>query len=164
MLVSALDLIQFNKNVSASLLLEDSEIDATGLNKIGTELDDQTNQFYLQTLFRKDFAFSIGAEHKRLELSSETFLTDSPDEEYVFEKTDYLSVFGKLKLDTYDNKYFPKKGVYFNGDLHTYLFASNFNKDFDNFSIAKADLGYAFSVSHNLAFNLKTSGGFKIGR
>lgn len=153
----------FNKNVSASLLLEDSEIDATGLNKIGTELDDQTNQFYLQTLFRKDFAFSIGAEHKRLELSSETFLTDSPDEEYVFEKTDYLSVFGNLKLDTYDNKYFPKKGVYFNGDLHTYLFASNFNKDFDNFSIAKADLGYAFSASHNLAFNIKTSGGFKTG-
>ena len=153
----------FNKNVSASLLLEDSEIDATGLNKIGTELDDQTNQFYLQTLFRKDFAFSIGAEHKRLELTSETFLTDNPDEEYVFEKTDYLSVFGNLKLDTYDNKYFPKKGVYFNGDLHTYLFASNINKDFENFSIAKADIGYAFSASHNLAFNIKTSGGFKTG-
>ncbi len=153
----------FNKNISANLLLEDSEIDATGLNKIGVELDDQTNQFYLQTLFRKDFAFSIGAEHKRLELSSETFLTDSPDEEYVFEKTDYLSVFGNLKLDTYDNKYFPKKGVYFNGDLHMYLFASNFNKNFDNFSIAKAEMGYAFSASHNLAFNLKTSGGFKTG-
>nr|WP_233267619.1 patatin-like phospholipase family protein [Algibacter sp. L1A34] len=153
----------FTKNISAQLLLEDSEIDATGLNKVNTELDDQTNQLYLQTLFRKDFAFSIGAEHKRLELSSETFLTGSSDEEFVFEKTDYLSVFGNLKLDTYDNKYFPKKGVYFNGDLHMYLFASNFNKSFEKFSIAKADIGYAFSTSDKMSFNLQTSGGFKTG-
>ncbi len=153
----------FNKNISAQLLLEESEINATGINKIDVELQDQTNQFYLQTLFRKDFALSLGAEHKRLEVKSETISTANPNDEFIFENTDYFSVFGNLKLDTYDDKYFPKSGVYFNGDLHMYLYASNFNETFENFSIAKAEMGYALSVSDKLAFNFQTSGGFKFG-
>lgn len=153
----------FNKNINAQLLLDDTEIDATGINKIDAELQDQTNQFYLQTLFRKDFALSLGAEHKRLEIKSETLSTINSDDDFIFENTDYVSVFANLKLDTYDNKYFPKKGVYFNSDVHIYLYASRFNEEFDNFSIAKADLGYAFGVTDKLSINLQTSGGFKLG-
>ena len=153
----------FRKNINAQLLLTDSEIDATGLNKIDIELQDQTNQFYLQTLLRKDFALSLGVEHKRLKIKSETLATDIEDEDFIFENTYYLSVFGGLKLDTYDNKYFPKKGVHFNSDLHTYLYASHFNSEFETFSIAKADMGYTFSLSDKLAINLKTGGGFKFG-
>lgn len=153
---------QFKKGVSAQLLLDDAQITGTGLNKINAILHDQTNQFYLQTLFRKDFALSIGAEHKRLEIKSETIANTNQDE-FIFENTDYFSVFGGLTLDTYDNKYFPKKGVYFNGDLHMYLFASHFNEDFESFSIAKADMGYAFSISPKISFNLQTAGGFKFG-
>lgn len=153
----------FNRNINAQLLLEESEISATGINKIDAELQDQTNQFYLQTLFRKDFSLSLGAEHKRLEVKSETILTSNPNDEFIFENTDYFSVFGSLKLDTYDNKYFPNRGVYFNSDFHMYLYASRYNQTFDNFSIAKADLGYAFSFSNRLAINLQTSGGFKLG-
>jgi NTE family protein len=154
---------QFNKNINAQLLLSDEQREGTGLIKADAELKDQTNQFYLQTLFRKNFALSMGIEHKRLEVTSETFSLSSTNDEFVFEKTDYLSVFGNIKLDTYDNKYFPNKGVYFNGDFHNYFYASHFNADFKNFSIARADMGYAFSLSDKLAFNLKTSGGFKLG-
>ncbi|TBV28105.1 patatin [Meridianimaribacter sp. CL38] len=156
---------QFQKGISAQLLLDDAEQDLTGINKLDVELQDQTNQFYLQTLFRKDFAFSIGAEHKRLRIKSETIIDDfqSDDDEVIFENTDYLSLFGGLKLDTYSNKYFPKKGFYFNGDFHLYLHASNFNKEFSEFSIAKADIGYAFSFSDKFAVNLLSQGGFKIG-
>ncbi|MFD1161610.1 patatin-like phospholipase family protein [Hwangdonia seohaensis] len=152
---------QFHKNVNAQLFFDDNEIATTGLNKIDIDFQDQTNQFYLQTLIKKDFAFSVGAEHKRLEIKSETVLTNNS--EFVFENTDYFSAFGTLKLDTYDHKYFPKRGVHFNGDLHMYLLASSFNGEFEDFSMAKADMGYAFSVSDKLAINLKTSGGFKIG-
>ncbi|MEP1489911.1 MAG: patatin-like phospholipase family protein [Algibacter sp.] len=154
----------FNKNISAELLLDDNEIIGVGLNKINAELKDQTNQFYLQTLFKKDFALSLGAEHKRIEVKSETIMINNNlTEDFVFEKTDYFSVFAQLKLDTYDNKYFPKRGMSFNGDVHTYLFASHFNDTFEDFSIAKADLGYAFSISDKIAFNIGTSGGFKMG-
>lgn len=154
---------EFNKSVNAQLLLNDQELTVTGINKADVELQDQTNQFYLQTLFRRDFAASLGLEHKRLRITSETFSSNPSNTPFVFEQTDYLSVFGNIKLDTYDNKYFPKRGVYFNGYIHNYFYASQFNDDFENFSIAKADIGYAFSVSDKLSLNLQTSGGFKLG-
>jgi NTE family protein len=154
---------QFSKSINPELLIVDFENIGSGLNKIDVELQDQTNQFYLQTLFRKDFALSIGAEHKRLKIKSETITLNSQTDEFLFENTDYGSVFGNLKLDTYDNKYFPKRGVYFDGDLHWYLVSSGFNTGFEPFSIVKADMGYAFSISDKFAFNFKAEGGFKIG-
>ena len=155
---------QFHKGINPELLIVDfNDIVGSGLNKVDVEIQDQTNQFYLQTLFRKDFALSIGAEHKRLKIKSETITLNSETDEFLFENTDYGSVFGNLKLDTYDNKYFPRRGVYFNGDVHWYLVSSGFNSGFEPFSIVKSDIGYAFSVSDKLAFNLKTEGGFKIG-
>ena len=154
---------QFNRNVNASLFLDDYEQSIEGLNKIDIELEDQTNQFYFQTLFRKDFSFSLGAEHKRLKIKSETVLVNVGDDTRVFENTDYLSVFGTLRFDTYNSKYYPKKGIYFSGDFHLYLHASHFNKEFNEFSIAKADIGYAFGITDKLSMNIFTQGGFKIG-
>jgi NTE family protein len=154
---------QFHKNISANLLLDENQQIANGISKIDVELQDQTNQFYLQTLFRKDFALSLGAEHKRLKIKSETLISNTIGEDFIFENTDYFSVFGTLKLDTYNNKYFPKRGLYFSGDFHLYLHASSFNKEFVQFSIAKADMGYAFSFSDKLAMNIQAQGGFKLG-
>lgn len=154
---------QFKKGINSELLLDDINAFGSGLNKINVELQDQTNRLYVQTLFRKDFSFSIGAEHKRLKIKSETITLNSQTDEFLFENTDYGSVYGTLKLDTYDNKHFPKHGFYFNGDVHWYLFSSGFNTRFEPFSIVKGHIGYAFSVSDKLAFNLKTGGGFKIG-
>ncbi len=154
---------QFEKQVSTELLIDDFETLVPGLNKIDAQLRDQTNQFYLKTLFRKDFALSLGAEHKRLKIKSETITLNAQTDEFIFENTDYGSVYGNLMLDTYDNKYYPKKGFFFDGTFHWYLFASGFNDSFEPFSIAKADIGYAFSLSDKFAINLKTAGGFKLG-
>ncbi len=154
---------QFSRNANVKLFLNDDEQMLTGLNKIGIDYQDQTNQIYLQTLFRKDFAFGLGGEHKRLKIKSETLIGNAQDGKQFFENTDYLSVFGTLRLDTYDNKYYPKSGLYFNGDFHLYLHASHFNKDFDKFSLAKADIGYAFKITNEFSVNLLSQGGFKIG-
>lgn len=154
---------QFNKNVNAKLLLDDTQLVGTGLNKIDVNLQDQTNQIYIQTLFKKYFALSVGLEHKRLKINTETLVTNNVNNKFIFENTDYISLYAGLKLDTYNNKYFPTEGVFFNADLHTYLFASRFNSEFDKFSIAKAHAGYAFSATNKLAFNVQTSAGFKIG-
>lgn len=154
---------QFHKNVSAQFYVDQNPEASVGLNKLEVEIQDQTNQFYLQTLFRKDFALSLGAEHKRLKIKSETINTAQNTGEIIFENTDYISVFGTLKLDTYSNKFFPKDGFYINGDFHWYLHASNFNAEFLPFSIAKADLGYAFKPLNRLAVNILAQGGFRIG-
>jgi NTE family protein len=153
----------FNKSISASLILDEDEILTTGLNKVVVKLSDLTNQFFVQTLFRKDFALTLGLEHKRLKITSETFIDNINDEETTFEDSDFLSVFGKLKLDTYDNVYFPKEGFLFDGDFHLYLSSSDFNNNFSQFSFAKAKIGYALSLSNKLALNIVTQGGFKIG-
>ncbi|GAB1855237.1 patatin-like phospholipase family protein [Flavobacteriaceae bacterium MHTCC 0001] len=149
---------QFRKGIS----VDNTNIDDADLNQVNVLLQDQTNQFYLETLFRKDFALNLGAEHKRLEIKSET-IASTDEDAFIFEKTDYFSVFGNLRLDTYDNKYFPKKGVYFNSDVHMYLFASNFNTDFKSFTIGKVHTGYAFSISPKLSFNLQAGVGLKFG-
>lgn len=154
---------QFHRNVSAGLFLDETQLDLTGLNKIDVELQDQTNQLYFQTRFRKDFALSIGAEHKRLKIKSETLSDTEINDDFIFENTDYGSIYSTLKLDTYDNKYFPTNGFYFDCDFHWYLVASKFNKEFEPFSIAKAEIGYAFSITDKLSANISAEGGFQIG-
>ncbi len=153
----------FNKNVSASLLLTETELENTTLNKIGVDLSDFTNQIYLQTFFRKDFRLKIGAELKHLKFTSETFVENTDDDRTVFENSDIFSLFGNLKYDSLDDKYFPTKGFYFNGDFNLYLYSSDFNNNFSEFSIAKADIAYAFKFTKTLSVHINTQGGFKIG-
>jgi NTE family protein len=154
---------QFNKNINPQLVLDEISPLLGDLNRVDAKLQDFTNQIYLQTLFRKDFSLRLGGEHKRLKITSETLFSDNQEDDFTFENTDYISLFGKLKYDSYSHPFFPKRGVYFSGDFHWYVSASDFNADFRPFSIAKADIGYAFSFSNRLAFKTETSGGFKIG-
>lgn len=154
---------RFYKNVSAQMFINELQQNIADLNKINVKLQDQTNQLYIQTRFRKDFAFSLGAEHKRLKIKSETLLDTNINDEFIFDNTDYFSIYGTLKLDTYDNKYYPTRGFYFDGDFHWYLAASKFNSNFLPFSLAKAKLGYAFPVGNKVSVNVTTEGGFKLG-
>ncbi|GAA3558292.1 patatin-like phospholipase family protein [Snuella lapsa] len=153
----------FNQNVAAKTILTPDELALINVNKLSLEIGDFTNQLYLQTLFRKDFALTLGAEHKHLRIASETIVADNSNEETFFEKSDYLSLFGKLKFDTYDDKYLPKRGFLFEGDLHSYLYASGLNKDFSGTSIAKATIGYSQDFSAKFTANLTAQGGFRIG-
>ncbi|MGB5430082.1 patatin-like phospholipase family protein [Eudoraea sp.] len=141
-----------------------------GINEINLNVSDFTNQLYLQTVFKEEFAFIIGAEQKLLKYSTRTFsgqdsIVSPPEggERLYFENSNYFSVYGKLILDTYNNRYFPSKGLYFNGDFHLYLFSSDFNDNFKEFSIAKAKFGAAFPIVGKLSVNLTTEGGFKLG-
>lgn len=154
---------QFTKNVNPNIVPDSEDIIPEDVNFIEIELHDQTNQLYLQTIFIKDFALVLGGEHKRLSIKSETISGNMDEADITFENTDYFSTFGNLKLDTYNNRYYPRKGFYFNGDFHLYLLASDFNDDFSQFSIAKADLGYAMSFTDKFSVNITSSGGFKVG-
>ncbi|GGK23734.1 patatin [Yeosuana aromativorans] len=154
---------EFNKNILAQSILTPEQLTAMNVNKLDVTLKDFTNQFYLQTLFRKDFSLTLGAEQKYLKITSETILTNTNNEETTFEKSNYYSLFGKLKFDTYDNFHFPTEGFLFDGDFHMYLYSSDYNKNFSPFSIAKATIGYTQSLSKKVSANLTAQGGFKIG-
>ena len=154
----------FNHNVAATTILPPDQLSLININKLAIKVSDYTNQLYLQTLFTKDLSLTLGGEYKHLRISSETILDSINNQESVFEKGDYGSVFGKLKFDTYDNKYFPKTGVLFNANLNTYLYASEFKNDFSSFSIAKADFGYSQSFSNKFSANITTEAGFRLGQ
>ncbi len=153
----------FKKNVRFALFPPEIVEDITSVANIELRHEDFTNQIYVQTLFQQIYSLGLGVEHKHLKFQSETLIAADPGSSTVFENTNYYSAFGNLKLDSRDNKYFPKKGVFFEGNFNFYALASGLNENFDQFSIARASLGYAFTPIKNVAFNLTAEGGFKIG-
>jgi NTE family protein len=165
---------EFDRAINYNVIRSNFEVPAgDNINNINLEVTDFTNQLYLQTVLKEEFAFSMGFEHKFLKYSTLTLneIPDDPlfmpetggDTRTFFEKSHYFSSFGKLTLDTYDDSYFPTRGVYFDGDFHFYMFSSDYNDNFKEFSIAKARLGGAFRVLPQLSVNLESEGGFKLG-
>ena len=155
----------FDKDVSFDLAKENAGLDDLGgVREITVDYKDFTNQFYVQTLFKQVFLFGMGAEHKYLNIASSTISNPQPqNSSNVFENNHYFSTFGYLTYDSYDNKYFPRRGLYFNGDFHVYLVASNDDPDFAEFSIAKGEIGYATPLSDKFVMRVSTDTGFKVG-
>jgi len=164
----------FEKEVDYDLIRGNFDVvNDPNINSINLDITDVTNQFYLQTVLREEFAFTTGLEHKFLKYSTRTLRNIQPEDGVVpvrtsgertfFEKSNYFSAFGQLTLDTYDNKYFPSRGLFFDGDFHFYIFSSDFNDNFKEFSVAKARLGGAFPILDNLSLNIESEGGFKLG-
>jgi NTE family protein len=155
----------FEKDVSAAFISTENALDEDILvNKIDLQYGDLTNQIYFETLFRRSFLLGLGVEHKWLRYLSETIGIDENDNpRTIFENTNYFSTYGYLQYDTYDNTFYPNSGLYFRGDFHLYLVAKGRNTDFDQFSVAKAKAGYAFSFLDKFSALVTTEGGFKVG-
>jgi NTE family protein len=164
----------FDEEINYSLIQQNFDTRSNpDINVINLDVSDLTNQIYMQTVLREEFAFSLGLEHKLLKYSTRTLnqlpevegdLTlQNSDERTYFENSNYFSVFGKLTLDTYNDKYFPTRGLYFDGVFNLYLFSSDFNDNFSEFSIGKARMGAAFPLWSKVSLNLETEGGFKLG-
>ena len=162
----------FEKEIDFDLIESNFEVPpGTNINNLNMDVLDLTNQVYLQTVWQEEFAFSLGVEHKFLRYSTRTLgalaennlQSNATAKRTYFEKSSYYSAYGKLKLDTYDDKYFPTRGLFFDGDFHLYVLSSDFNDNFKEFSIAKARMGTAFPLFENLSLNLETEGGFKLG-
>lgn len=155
----------FYKGVAFDFAQENAGLLDIGINKIEVDYQDYTNQIYVETFFQQVFSLGMGVEHKYLKISSET-LKSEPDSRFssaVFEKSNYYSAFGYLKLDSFDDKFFPTSGVFFDGNFHLYLFSSDYNNDFSEFSIANGKVGYVFPVLNNLTARISSETGFRIG-
>ena len=162
--------VGFGQNIDYQNFESNFDVPADpNIKNINMDVSDITNQAYLQTVVKEEFAFTLGVEHKFLKYSTETIgeLSDDEnvvvDDRFYFEKSNFFSAYGKLTLDTYDSKYFPSKGLYFDGDFHFYLGSSDFTNNFREFSIAQSKMGVAFPIFKNLSLNIETEGGFKLG-
>lgn len=161
----------FNSEIDYSLIQGNFDVPSDpNIRRVNLDVTDLTNQIYLQTVLREEFAFRVGAEHKLLKYSTRTLNqlgegleVTSTSERTYFENSNYFSAFGKITLDTYDDKYFPTKGLLFDSDFHLYLFSSDFNNNFREFSVGKGRLGTVIPLLHNLSFNIEAEGGVKLG-
>ncbi len=164
----------FAKEVDFDLIRGNFELPIfTDVNTINLDVTDFTNQVYVETVLREEFAFRMGLEYKFLKYATKTLGRNEEeaaraalkmeDDRTLFEKSNFFGAFGQLKLDTYDDKYFPTKGLYFDGDFHFYVLSSDFNNNFKEFSIAKARMGTALPLIGNLSLNIEAEGGFKLG-
>lgn len=149
---------KFNRNVPNDFN-NGITLSGLGIQSINIDYSDWSNQAYLQTIFAQKFSIGAGVELKHLKITSETISNITP----VFEDSSYLSLFGYMKFDSFDKKYFPKKGWYFNGEFKTFVHSTDYNKDYENFTYAKADMGIAQTFFNKLTVKLQTEGGFHVG-
>lgn len=167
----------FDAEIDFDILRDNFDVNnVPNLNTINLGVTDFTNQLYLQTVWQEEFAFTLGLEHKFLKYSTRT-LGDLSNETIndlnqlrvgnngrtLFEKSDFYSAYGQLTFDTYNDKYFPTKGFYFDGDFHFYVLSSDFNQNFKEFSVTKGKIGFAFPILDKLSLNIGTETGFKLG-
>ena len=149
---------QFNRNVAKEI--STTAFNNPNINAVNVDFSDMTNQVYFQSLFVQKFLIGGGVELKYLKIKSETLANVNP----TIDNSNYLSLFGYLKFDSFDNKYFPKKGWYFAGDVQSYLVSSNYTGDFQPFSIAKGDFAVAATLFKNATVKFQTDAGFSFGQ
>ena len=148
----------FNRNVSADYAVG-SISGILGFESINIDFTDITNQIYIQTIFAQRFLIGGGAEYKHLKVKSPTIENINA----TFDDSDYLSLYGYLKFDSYDKKHFPTQGYYFSGEAKGYMYSSDYTNEFNNFTIIKGEVGTAKTLARNLTVELQAETGFAIG-
>ena len=140
----------------------DTRYNSLGINKINLQYTDFTTRAYIQTTFDRKFAFGIGLEHQNITAKTETISTPT-DEPFIFDNSNYFNAYSYLKLDTFDDASFPTKGVLLDAKFKWYLWSSDFNKDFVQFSQIKGKFGFAKTFFNNITFLYTSEAGFTLG-
>ena len=133
-------------------------------DRMATTISDFTTTFFVETLIKKDFSFKIGASYKQLRVyvQNPVFASLFQSDTYHIEESNFFSLNASMKFDTLDDIFFPTRGFLFEGHADLYLSASEYD-NFSQFSILKANIAKAFSVTDRLSVLLGTEGGFRIG-
>lgn len=145
----------FERNVNRFIYTNTSALPSLS-NEVELEMLSLTNQVYVETLFKKELSLALGAEHNRIKLKDNSNDFDIDDD-------NYFSAFGRLQYDGLDDKYFPTKGLFFDGKFNLYSLSHDLQDDFVQFSIAKARMGVAKTFFKKVYVNLFTEGGVRIG-
>ncbi|OCB77304.1 patatin-like phospholipase family protein [Flavobacterium crassostreae] len=148
---------QFNRNVAKEL--SDLEFFEVGVKSINVDYSEFMSQVYFQSLFVQKFLIGGGLEYSYLKINSATLGNSNP----IIDKSSYLSAFGYMKYDSFDDKDFPKRGWYFLADAKSYLLSSDYTKYFQPFTIAKADFGVAATLFKNATIKIQSDAGFSFG-
>nr|WP_297308189.1 patatin-like phospholipase family protein [uncultured Flavobacterium sp.] len=143
--LSSLDRNIYNPKTSDSYFRSNSPI------SLNLEYLDITNRLYIQNYLADRFLIGVGLEYKFNQI-------DIPNLNLTknwLDKSHYLGLFGNILLDTYDNKYFPRKGILFNAEYRNYFHSSDYNNNFNNFSQLNAEIGGVKTIFNKVSVELK---------
>ncbi|TMM32470.1 patatin [Polaribacter aestuariivivens] len=130
------------------------------ISSVNLRYSDFTNEVFLQTTFGRRFAIGIGAEVKRIEAKTENIIPINNSN--ISDDSFYFNTSGYLKLDTYNKKYFPTKGVFADLGFKWYLFSSDFSDNFERYAQAKGKIGFATSFWNKFTFQYTGEAGFSL--
>ena len=147
-----------------SPVIFDPSIPLNSEDRMATTISDFTTTFFVETLIKKDFSFKIGASYKqlRVHVQNPVFASLFQSDTYHIEESNFFSLNASMKFDTLDDIFFPTCGFLFEGHADLYLTASEYD-NFSQFSILKANIAKAFSVTDQLSVLIGTEGGFRVG-
>ncbi len=153
---------QIDEDINLNLAQPFDFFDTPDISQFNLEIEDFTNQLFAETYFFKDFRFGVGLEYKELKAFTQSFVINSnPNgQSTILEDNNLWSAFGYVDYDSLDDKYFPTKGFFFDGDFHLY----HSNENITDFSIAKGNIGYVFTPINKLSLKVTSELGFRIGQ
>ncbi|MDM1043537.1 patatin-like phospholipase family protein [Myroides sp. 1354] len=157
---------QFSHDLRFKMLLKNdhfdlpSDIDLNSLPaKFNVDYKDVENRLVFQTFYQQKFLLAVGLEHRYFDIKSNTLNV----KESNFDRSTYLGGFANFTFDTYDNKYFPRKGFMFKGEYKNYFYSSDYLNNFQNFSMITGNVGYATRLADKLFVDLRSRMGATIG-
>lgn len=135
-----------------------------GLKNISVNYYDFTQQIYVQTIFKQLFSLGAGLEYKVIDINSGTITMEGQDFNDVVKSSNFLSAYSYITLDTYDKKYFPKNGLYFDGNFKWVLNSTVLGDKLGRYSIVQGEIGYAKTFFSKFTLLLDSEVGFNIGK
>jgi len=134
-------------------------VDNPNVNQIDLDYTDFTAEMFVQSTFSRKFAVGAGAEFKNLQIITET-LTGEDADQITFDNSNYLNFKAYAKLDTYDNKSFPTRGVFADVGGKWYAWSSDFLRNFEQFVQIGGRVGFATTFWDRLTFQYINDAGF----
>ena len=151
----------FSQNITSYFLPQVTKEEDLGL-RIPVNYSDFTTQFFIQRTFTNKLALRIGAEDKYLNVNYKEIINDETVKNHI-DKSNYFNVFAKVTYDSYNTKFSPKKGFYFDSNYKLYLISSDYNNKFNSFSQVYGNIGYAYTFFDKLTLHATSEAGITIG-
>ncbi len=153
-LKSVLQNYDFETNFNPNNTSFDSTINYTNLDYL-----DISNRLFFQAVYQDNFAVKLGIEYLYLRVLTKDIDENSVDNELYFEQSNYGNLCAALKLDTFDERSFPKEGILFEAVAKWHLISSDFQNNFNPFLQGKAKFGYVYTLGDKFTTQFDSEAG-----
>jgi len=153
--------------INADVSLLGPEFDDLGetpeINRLAVTHNIFRNRVYLETLFKRHFLVGMGAEHKWLRVHSETFGLDNSNAKTTFYNSNLYSAVGYVVYDTFDDTFYPSRGLFLRGDIEQLIYADKRQNESGSFSVVQGQASGALPIADKLTFISTFEAGFTLG-